>query len=66
MAQLNLVLTELWELAANVGYPSLRPRKATPEVVEAVRAWQGSKGEIARRLGISRQTVYEILKRLQD
>jgi DNA-binding CsgD family transcriptional regulator len=34
----------------------------TPEVVRAVKHWKGSKAEIARRLGISRQTVYMIRK----
>src|ERR1700722_10455780 len=41
-----------------IGYPKGRSRKATPEVVNKVKRWKGSKAEIARRLGISRQTVY--------
>jgi DNA invertase Pin-like site-specific DNA recombinase len=60
---LDGTLRQIAEFAGTIGYPKGKPRKPTPEVVAAVRAWTGSKAEIARRLGISRQTVYEILKR---
>jgi hypothetical protein len=62
LEMLVVSLADLEQVAWRIGYPKGKARKVTPELIRQVKEWKGSKAEIARRLGISRKTVYSILK----
>jgi hypothetical protein len=67
LVQAGVALRELDRITAGIGYPEGRPRKVTPEMLKRVREWRHrmTQAEIAKRLGLSRQTVNRIIREVE-